>query len=48
MSRCTRDSDVLQKLLSKLEQLVDGIGWGCSFKYYIDDACSRKIINKAL
>lgn len=31
-----------------LDKLIDGIGWGCSLKYYIEDKCSRHIVNKAL
>lgn len=48
MKRCKDESKVLAEVLAALNKLVDGIGWGCSLKYYIEDKYSRYIINKAL
>lgn len=31
-----------------MKKLVDGIGWGCTLKYYIQDKYARCIVNKAL
>lgn len=48
MKKCKDESKVLAEVLAALNKLVDGIGWGCSLKYYIEDKYSRYIINKAL
>ena len=39
---------MLQNILAALGKLIDGIGWGCSLKYYIQDRYARSIVNKAL
>ena len=34
--------------MSQLSKLVDGIGWGCSIRDYVQDRYSRYLVNKAL
>ena len=48
MKKCKDEGKVLKEILAKLNSLIDGLGWGCSLKYYIEDKYSRYIINKAL
>lgn len=48
LSRCRSERKTLDKIIKQLAKLVDGIGWGCSLKYYIQDKYSRSIVNKAL
>ena len=48
LSKCKSEKKVLGDILDALKALVDGIGWGCSLKYYIQDKYSRSIVNKAL
>lgn len=45
---CVSGKKVLENVLGKLNQLIDGVGWGCSINSYIQDKYSRYIINKAL
>ena len=48
MKKCKDESKVLEEVIAQLSKLIDGLGWGCSLKYYIEDKYSRYIINKAL
>ena len=48
MKRCKDEKKALDDALKALNKLIDGLGWGCSLKYYIEDKYSRYIINKAL
>lgn len=48
MKCCTSEKKILDAALSFLKKLVDGIGWGCSFKYYMHERCSSDIVNNAL
>lgn len=48
LRECTPAKEALAKILEKLEELIDGVGWGCSISSYIQDKYSRFIINKAL
>lgn len=48
LNRCRSEKRVLKNILDALAKLVDGIGWGCSIKYYIHDRYARSIVNKAL
>lgn len=48
MKKCKDEKKVLEEVLAALSKMVDGLGWGCSLKYYIEDKYSRYIINKAL
>lgn len=48
LRKCKAEKKVLAAALEQLQKLVDGIGWGCSIKYYIQDKYSRSIVNKAL
>lgn len=48
LKRCRSEKNILKNILDALAKLVDGIGWGCSIKYYIQDRYARHIINKAL
>ena len=48
MKKCKDERKVLEDALAALSKMIDGIGWGCSLKYYIEDKYSRYIINKAL
>ena len=48
MKHCRNEKRVLQNILNALQKLVDGIGWGCTLKYYIQDKYARHIVNKAL
>ena len=48
MKKCKDEVKVLEEVIAALSKLVDGLGWGCSLKYYIEDKYSRYIINKAL
>lgn len=48
LKKCKDESKILADITSKLSKLIDGLGWGCSLKYYIEDKYSRYIINKAL
>lgn len=48
LKRCRSEKNILANIISQLSKLVDGIGWGCSLKYYIQDKYSRSIVNKAL
>lgn len=45
---CLSGKKVLDKVMPKLNALIDGVGWGCSIDSYIQDKYSRYIINKAL
>lgn len=45
---CTSSKKILEKVLSKLNEFINGVGWGCSINSYIQDKYSRYIINKAL
>lgn len=45
---CLSGKKVLDKVMPKLQTLIDGVGWGCSIDSYIQDKYSRYIINKAL
>lgn len=40
--------ETLDKILSKLNQFIDGVGWKCSLNGYIQDRYGRHIVNKAL
>lgn len=40
--------DVLEKILGRLNQFIDGVGWKCSLNQFIQDKYSRHIVNKAL
>ena len=48
LRKCRAENKILSKIIEQLTKLVDGIGWGCSLKYYIQDKYSRSIVNKAL
>lgn len=48
MKNCKDEKKALDEILHALSKLIDGIGWGCPLKYYIEDKYSRYIINKAL
>lgn len=48
MKRCKDEGKVLNDVIAALNKMIDGLGWGCSLKYYIEDKYSRYIINKAL
>ena len=48
LQKCESGKKVVEKILSKLSQFIDGVGWGCSLSSYIQDKYSRYIINKAL
>ena len=48
LRKCRTEKNVLQNAIDALSKLVDGIGWGCSIKYYIQDKYARSIVNKAL
>lgn len=48
MSKCESGKVVLEKILNKIAEFVNGVGWGCSINSYIQDKYSRHIINKAL
>ena len=48
LQSCISGKVILDKALAKLKQFIDGVGWGCSVNSYIQDKCSRYIINKAL
>lgn len=48
LKRCKDEKKALGEVLAALSKLIDGLGWGCSLKYYIEDKYSRYIINKAL
>lgn len=48
MKNCKDEKQVLKEVIEQLNKLVDGLGWGCSLKYYIEDKYSRYIVNKAL
>lgn len=48
LKRCKDEKTILKNLTDALAKLVDGIGWGCSIKYYIHDKLARTIVNKAL
>lgn len=48
LKHCRSEKNVLENIIAQLKKLVDGIGWGCSIKYYIQDRYSRSIVNKAL
>lgn len=45
---CKSGKTILEKIMSKLNEFIDGVGWGCSLNSYIQDKYSRHIINKAL
>ena len=45
---CKSSSKVLQQLMARLSKLVDGLGWGCSLRDYIQERYSRYLVNKAL
>ena len=45
---CRDEEKVLAEVIEKLSKLVDGLGWGCSLRDYIEDKYSRYIVNKAL
>lgn len=45
---CTPAKQVLDNVLAKLNEFINGVGWGCSINSYIQDKYSRYIINKAL
>ena len=45
---CANSKVVLAKILEKLNEFINGVGWGCSIDSYIQDKYSRHIINKAL
>lgn len=48
LHNCVAGKKVIDKILAKLQQFIDGVGWGCSVNSYIQDKYSRYIINKAL
>lgn len=48
LKNCTSSKKVLDKILAKLNEFINGVGWGCSVNSYIQDKYSRYIINKAL
>ena len=48
LKKCRNEKNVLSNIIKALSKLVDGIGWGCSIKYYIHDRLARNIVNKAL
>lgn len=44
----TASRDALAKILGKLGEFIDGVGWKCSLDQYVCDKYSRHIVNKAL
>lgn len=48
ISKCESGKIVLEKILTKINEFINGVGWGCSLNSYIQDKYSRHIINKAL
>lgn len=48
LKRYKDEKFILDSVLARLRKLVDGIGWGCTIKYYVHDRLSRYLINKAL
>lgn len=48
LKRYKSEKSILDSILARLRKLVDGIGWGCTIKYYVHDRLSRYLINKAL
>lgn len=46
--KCKSEKTVLKTVIDQLSKLIDGIGWGCTLDYYINDRACRCIVNKAL
>ena len=46
--RCKDEKAILSNIVNQLSKLVDGIGWNCSIRDYIQDRYSRYLVNKAL
>ena len=45
---CFDERTTLKQLVKRLSKLVDGIGWGCTIRDYVQDRYSRYLVNKAL
>lgn len=45
---CYDERTTLKQLINQLSKLVDGLGWGCSIRDYVQDRYSRYLVNKAL
>jgi len=48
VKNCKDERTVLKQLVDTLSKLVDGIGWGCTIRDYVQDRYSRYLVNKAL
>lgn len=48
MRKYQNEKQILNIALNQLSKLIDGIGWGCTLDYYINDRACRCIVNKAL
>ena len=48
IKNCKDERKVLKQLVDQLSKLVDGIGWGCTIRDYVQDRYSRYLVNKAL
>ena len=48
VKNCKDERTVLKQLIETLSKLVDGIGWGCTIRDYVQDRYSRYLVNKAL
>lgn len=48
LKKCRNGKNVLDDATKQLAKLVDGLGWNCSIKDYIEDRYSRYLVNKAL
>ena len=44
----TSAKDALARILARLGEFIDGVGWKCSLAQYVVDKYSRHIVNKAL
>lgn len=45
---CQDERTVLKQLVNQLAAMVDGLGWNCSIRDYVQDRYSRYLVNKAL
>lgn len=45
---CYDERTTLKQLIKLLSKLVNGIGWGCTIRDYVQDRYSRYLVNKAL